>query len=167
MTEISNNTYYSDLPRYLMVPHMDSKNDDYKWLPVTAVVTYDGSLLLYEYFESDAAISTGDNNDDNAIHKGRLKWYSSTSLLRINLRQSKVEPLLTLGLDTFVVKSGMTNCGQQGATSMPASPLGNKDIPPIALLADETEAARKWIHACSHPSSDADVEVPSLFSENV
>ena len=200
--EISDSEYYAHLSSYVMVPHMDSHYDDYKWLPVSAVVTFDGSLLLYEYFGSDDLRKPGDpecssdvdvdgiggdggdgggtqRNSSYATQKSR--WYNSNSLMRINLRQSSVEPLLTLGLDTFTIKhskgigvgsggvgvggggSGGSGSGSGGSglvsVAAPSS-LGSKEVPPVAFLSEHTEDARKWIHVCAHPSSDSELERP-------
>ena len=188
LQEVHTSYYYQHLSRLLTVPVSESKEvDNYKWLPVTAVVTYDGSLLLYEAFEGDdedvnvAGENLAKNTDGpgsgnigdtstaatattNATTRSKdlrdQKWYASDALIRLSLRDANIQPLLTLRLDAFVVKATAVVASRGPFSSnLPGAMPGKISV---ALLADSSDTARKWLQVCSHPSADADLEPPAL-----
>jgi len=186
--EVNASYYYSHLLKLLTVPVAGSKAEaTYKWLPVTAVVTYDGSLLLYEAFEGDDdddhngkddeasaaedGASANSTNSSSAAAKKALapeapdtqKWYQSDALLRLSLRSADVEPLLTLGLDVFVIKATAVLASRSSFTS--SLPTSTSSKTSAALLAESSNMARKWLQICSHPTADADMEPPALYAE--
>lgn len=217
--EVNTSYYYQHLLKLLTVPVAGSQpNAAHKWLPVTAVVTYDGSILLYEAFEGDdedkdddADAAHGDaganatdagakkstnsrphsprspspsssssrsrsSSSSNAVGTAaakaaiqpggvleKQKWYASDALLRISLRSADIEPLLTLGLDAFLIKATVVLASRGSFTSsLPGAAPGKTSV---ALLADSSNTARKWLQLCSHPSADADMEPPALYAE--
>ncbi len=173
MPELSNAQYYSNLSRLLTVPSKDMEAD-YRWLPVTVVVTYDGALLLYEAFDGDdgdseptvgaetsgaevmmnAGSKSDASNDD--MGRDRQKWYRTNVLLRINLRGADVAPLLTLGIDAFAINArfGAVTANTSGKMSSTGAAMS------VVLLAPTSITARKWLQVCSSPNADTDMEQP-------
>jgi len=171
--EVTAAYYYSHLPKLLTTPSAGSKSDSYKWMPVTAVVTYDGSMLLYEAFEGDAdddkegvpapGVDDSSSRSGNKLVADTQKWYQSDALLRISLRSAVIEPLLTLGLDAFVIKATAVSANRGSFTS--SLPGASSSQASVALLAPTSNTTRKWLQICSHPTADADMEPPALYAE--
>jgi hypothetical protein len=160
-----------NLQKHLTIPGMHSKASDYRWLPVTAVVTYDGNFLLYENFASDNDSIETSGNDTAASDSGSgsssssgsrrqsQKWFHSDALLRTNLSGAAVQPLLTLGMDAFVVNVNCANLNDRNARSNTPTKAVT-----IALLSSSSEDARKWMAAMLHPIADSETESPSRYS---
>ena len=157
--------YYLNLQKYIIIPDIHGKAVEYRWLPVTAVVTYDGNLLLYESYPGDKDRDTDADQKDSAGRTRTQKWFHSDALLRTHLRSADVEPLITLGLDAFIIKN--ININDRNSKNSGSVGFGGITTKAIALLSSSSDDARKWMAAMVHPIADTDTEIeaPLLYSD--
>ncbi len=103
----------------------DEYGEVFVWKDVHALATYDGTLLLWDSLTSDTsdndagAAAWGDEGEEeNSEKKDKTaktgstgtggsnahRWFGRDPLFSLNVREADVRPLITLGLDAFVVE---------------------------------------------------------------
>lgn len=136
--------------------------DEYQWVKLAAVVTFDGTLLLYDHQPHTADVDDEDDNTNsspNSSPSPPLAWTLDVDpVATVDLNQAEVEPLLLLGLDAFVVKprslAFMGSAGG-GAASPSASTPSSASAPlSLALLAESSEDAKEWMRILTSPMAD-------------
>ena len=98
-------------------------------------MTYDGNLLIVESSPNDK-----DNADSDE------KWFGYESNLTIHLRSAIVEPLLTLGLDAFVVTPKKDTYTSLSSVTSPLTAATGLDITNMTLSPSPINVVGEYLY---------------------
>lgn len=165
-----------DIGGLFVVPSAPA-SPDFQWTSLVAVVTFDGTLLLYHFDsytpDTEELSQLADPNALDQSNDNISALLDSEPLAILDLNCSEVQPLLLLGLDAFVVKprrqdrspfalaSGVDRNSSQPPTHS-ATSGSTGCVTSLALLAGGSDDAREWMRVLSTPLCDPKIDPPEL-----
>jgi hypothetical protein len=151
----------------------------FSWLPVLTVVTFDGTLLLFQADALGDARGGEGEGDGQGEAEGVGEGEGFPSLLALamarplavlDLSSSSVEPLLLPSLDAIAVRPKATERspfqllgspstpGAHSSHAAASSPAGGAHV---TLLAEGPDSAREWMRLMSTPLCDPHHDPPA------